>query len=95
MGTNPTFVFENKKFLSYFKIEETTTNLNQVGRPLDLNPGPPECESNALPRSHLGRCVLFVMMTVNKFDFFKVSFALCIFSVCLLFVVAKNLPSVK
>ena len=51
MGTNPTFVFEN----SYFKIEETTKNLNQVGRPRDSNPGPPECESRALPRSHLAR----------------------------------------
>ena len=55
MGTNPTFVFENNKFLRYFKIEETTKNLNQVGRPRDLNPGPPECESRALPWSHLAR----------------------------------------
>ena len=51
MGTNPTFVFEN----NYFQIEETTKNLNQVDRPRDLNPGPPECESRALPRSHLAR----------------------------------------
>ena len=36
-------------------IEETTENLNQVGRPRHLNPGPPECESRALPRSHLAR----------------------------------------
>ena len=42
MGTNPTFAFENNLFLSYFKIEETTKNLNQVCRPRDLNPGPPE-----------------------------------------------------
>ena len=55
MGTNPTFAFENNLFLSYFKIEETTENLNQVGRPRDLNPGPPECESLALSRSHLAR----------------------------------------
>ena len=41
---------------AYFKIEETTKNLNQVGRPRDLNPGPPEWESRALPRSHLARC---------------------------------------
>ena len=27
--------------------------LNQVGQPWDLNPGPPECESRALPWSHL------------------------------------------
>ena len=45
----------NNKFLSYFKIEETTKNLNQVGRSQDLNPGPPECESRALPRSYLDR----------------------------------------
>ena len=55
MGTNPTFVFENNYCLSYFKIEETTKNLNQAGRTRDLNPGPPECESRALTRSHLGR----------------------------------------
>ena len=29
--------------IDYFKIEETTKNLNQVGRPRDLKPGPPEC----------------------------------------------------
>ena len=28
---------------------------SQVGRHWDLNPGPPECESRALPRSHLAR----------------------------------------
>ena len=28
-------------------------NLSQVGRHRDLNPGPPECKSHALPRSHL------------------------------------------
>ena len=37
------------------KIEETTKNLKQVGRSLDLNPEPPECESRALPRGHLAR----------------------------------------
>ena len=57
MWTNPTFNFEKygNLFLSYFKIEETTKSLNQVDRPLDLNPGHPECESRALPRSHLAR----------------------------------------
>ena len=55
MGTNPTFAFENNKFLRYFKIAETTRNLNQIGRPRDLNPGPPEYKSRALPRSHLAR----------------------------------------
>ena len=28
---------------------------SQVGRHWDLNPGSPECESRALPRSHLAR----------------------------------------
>ena len=28
---------------------------SQVGRHRDSNPGPPECESRALPRSHLAR----------------------------------------
>ena len=36
MGTNSTFAFEK-----YFKIEETTKNLNQVGQPQDLSPGLP------------------------------------------------------
>ena len=59
MGTNPIglFAFENNQFLSYFKIEETTKKLNHVGRPRDLNPGTPECESRALPRSHLARYI--------------------------------------
>ena len=30
-------------------------NLSQVDRHQDLNPGPPECESRALPQSHLAR----------------------------------------
>ena len=34
-------------------------NPNQVGRHRDLNPGPPECESRALPRSHLARYVQY------------------------------------
>ena len=49
MGINPTFAFGKYLILSYFKIQETTKNLNQVGRPRDLNPGPPEYESRALP----------------------------------------------
>ena len=56
MGTNATFVFDNN-------FEETTKNLNQVGRPRDLNPGPPECESRALPRSQLARFVLFQFLS--------------------------------
>ena len=55
MGTNLTFVFENNYTLVIFQIEETTKILNQIGRPGDLNPGPLECESHALPRSHLAR----------------------------------------
>ena len=47
--------------LAIFKIEETTKNLNQVGRPRDLNPGSPECEYRALPRSHLARCKLIIL----------------------------------
>ena len=35
--------------------ENPTQHLPQVGRHRDLNPGPPECESRALPRSHLAR----------------------------------------
>ena len=30
-------------------------NLSQVGGKRDMNPGPPECESRALPRRHLAR----------------------------------------
>ena len=37
MGTNLICAFENNSFLSYFKIEETTKNLNQVDWPWDLN----------------------------------------------------------
>ena len=36
-----------------------TTKKPQVGRHRDLNPGPPECESRALPRSHLARSPTF------------------------------------
>ena len=42
---NPTLIIE----------ENHEKNLSQVGRHRDLNPGPPECESRALPRSHLAR----------------------------------------
>ena len=46
---------KNNEFFSYFKMEETTKNLNQFGRPRDLNPRHRECESLALPRSLLAR----------------------------------------
>ena len=36
-------------------LRKPRKNLSQVGRHRDLNPGPPECESRALPRSHLAR----------------------------------------
>ena len=76
MGTNPTFVFENNEFLSYFKIEETTKNLNQVGWPRDLNPGPPECESRALPRSHLAQLILLLYSQGTKL---KRKFCMCLY----------------
>ena len=38
-------------------------NLSQVGRHRDLNPGPPECEARALPRSHLARLFSLVFMS--------------------------------
>ena len=51
MGANPTFSFENNSFLSYFKIEETIKNLNQVG----FEPGTfrirVSCITTELPRS--------------------------------------------
>ena len=36
-------------------LRKTTKKPSQVGRHRDLNQGPPECESRALPRSHLVR----------------------------------------
>ena len=52
-----------------FKIEETTKNLNQVGRPRDLNPGPPECESRPLPRSHFARWFYFSWLFIVSFHY--------------------------
>ena len=37
-------------------------NLSQVGRYRDSNPGPPECESRALPRSHLVRNLVYAIV---------------------------------
>ena len=51
-----------RKYNNNFKIEETTKNLNQVGRPWDLNPGPPKCESRALPRSHLAQLIIIIII---------------------------------
>ena len=40
---------------------------SQVGRHWDLNLGPPECESHALPWSHLAQLVFLVMICIiNK-----------------------------
>ena len=36
-------------------LRKTTKNLSQVGRHRDSNQGPPECESRALPQSHLAQ----------------------------------------
>ena len=43
-------------------------NPSQVGRHRDWNSGPPECESHALPRSHLARCH-FLVTTVSENNF--------------------------
>ena len=43
-------------------------NLSQVGRHphRDLDPGPPECESRALPRSHLARLFLVLFLHFRR-----------------------------
>ena len=46
-------------------LRKTTKNPTQVGRHRDLNPGPPECESRALPRSHLARSVSYCLFVQN------------------------------
>ena len=50
-------------------LRKTTKKPSQVGRYRDLNPGPPECESRALPWSHLARsisnCYAFCRVTVH------------------------------
>ena len=42
-------------------------NLSQVGRHWNLNPEPPECESRALPRSHLARFFFFSLRNYNTY----------------------------
>ena len=42
-------------------------NPSQVGRHQDLNPGPPKCESRALPRSHLARLFCFIIILMILF----------------------------
>ena len=46
-------------------LRKPRKNLSQVGRHRDLNPGPPECESRALPRSHLARLNRFLRKSVQ------------------------------
>ena len=48
-------------------------NISQIGRHRDLNPGPPECESRALPRSHL------VLLEVVLFECFLSNSAIFIY----------------
>ena len=43
-------------------------NPSQIGRIRGLNPGPPECESRALPRSHLAR---FCRVCTDIHEFFS------------------------
>ena len=45
--------------LAIFRLRKPL--LNQVGQPRDFNPGAAECESRALPRSHLAWWISFVM----------------------------------
>ena len=44
-------------------------NPSQVGRHRDSNQGPPECESHALPRSHLARLKSSVTMNYLKYAY--------------------------
>ena len=83
--------FWQEWFQIYFKIEETTKNLNQVGRPRDLNPGPPECESRALPRSHLARWERFCWH-----EWYPEIWNLqgCIFSMTIIYTRKSALPNV-
>ena len=39
-------------------------NPSQVGRHRDSNPGPPECESRALPRSQLTRYIYVIIIVI-------------------------------
>ena len=60
-------------------IEENyEENHTQVGRHRDLKPGSPECESHALPRSHLARCVFSGHCSDIKLLFIFSVIALCI-----------------
>ena len=66
MGPTRHLPLKNDLIPYYFKIEETTKNLNQVDRPRDLNPGLPECESRELPRNHLARFYYIIEYLIEK-----------------------------
>ena len=59
MGTNPTFALKVTNSLAILRLRKPVKSLIQVGRHRDSIPGPPECESRALPRSHLARYLYF------------------------------------
>ena len=61
--------------------EKPRKNLNLIGRPRDLNPGPPECEFRALPWSHLA-WVSFVSWYVFLFLSFLNCFSLPLIVMC-------------
>ena len=45
--------------LAILRLRKPLKTSTRSGRPRDLNPGPPECESRALPRRHLAQyCLL-------------------------------------
>ena len=46
-------------------------NPSQVGRYRASNPGPPECESRALPRSHLARYHKVVTFHIDFIQIFR------------------------
>ena len=48
-------------------------NPSQVGRHRDLNQGSSECESRALPRSHLARFIIFLFLYICKYVIFSQS----------------------
>ena len=60
---------------------------SQVGRHRDSNQGPPECESRALPRSHLARFFSLVSAFSQKNKTYSIKWA----SVCVCVCVCKIL----
>ena len=45
----------NENPIQHMPYGKPRKNPSQVGRHRDSNPGPPECESRTIPRSHLAR----------------------------------------